>query len=117
VIEAGDSYAREVESSKEAIARAIGLEVELGFQSQGADGGRWLGPDLTDVVSSLVARGQRHIVVAPFGFLCDYVETLYDLDIELRRHTDALGLTLDRVPALGLHPRLITTLVELVGSV
>lgn len=116
VIEAGDSYAREVESSKEAIARAIGLDVELGYQSQGADGGRWLGPDLKDVVSSLANRGKRHIVVAPFGFLCDHVETLYDLDVELRRHTDALGVTFDRVPALGVHPGLMTTLGELVGS-
>lgn len=116
VIEAGDSYASEVASSKDSIANALGLKIELGYQSQGADGGRWLGPDLKDVVSSLAARGKRHIVVAPFGFLCDHVETLYDLDIELRRHTDALGITLERVPALGVNPRLITTLVELVGS-
>lgn len=116
VIEAGDQYAQEIETCARAIERSLGQEVHLCFQSQGKDGGRWLGPDLKDVVSELAARGQQQIVVAPFGFLVDQLETLYDLDIELRAQTDALGLRLVRVPALGLHPRLIDTLTEIVNA-
>lgn len=113
VIEAGDCYAREIETCARAIERSLGQAVHLCFQSQGKDGGRWLGPDLRDVVSDLVARGQKQIVVAPFGFLVDQLETLYDLDIELRAQTNALGAVLVRVPALGLHSQLIDTLTEL----
>lgn len=116
VIEAGDRYAQEIETCGRAIERSLGQAVHLCFQSQGKDGGRWLGPDLKDVVSDLAARGQQRIVVAPFGFLVDQLETLYDLDIELRAQTDALGLTLVRVPALGVHPLLMDTLAELVSA-
>lgn len=113
VIEIGDQYAREVSESAGAIGAALGQPITLAFQSQGADGGRWLGPDLKEVVSQLVLSGTKEIVVVPFGFLCDHVETLFDLDIELRAETDALGIALQRVPALGLHPMLIETLADL----
>jgi protoporphyrin/coproporphyrin ferrochelatase len=114
VIEAGDAYAHEVVKSAASIGAALGSSYSLAYQSQGADGGRWLGPDLKQVVNSLAASGRTQVVVAPFGFLCDHVETLFDLDIELRAHAEALGIRVCRVPALGMHPLLIDTLVDLV---
>lgn len=116
VIEAGDRYGVEVEACARSIEKALGHEIRLGFQSQGKDGGRWLGPDLKEVVSDIAASGQRCIVVAPFGFLSDHVETLYDLDVELREYTDSLGVELVRVPALGVDSGLVDTLVELVNT-
>lgn len=117
VIELGDGYAQETRQSADAIGAALGVAVELAYQSQGADGGRWLGPDLKDVVSAVTAKGATRVVVAPFGFLCDHVETLFDLDIELKVHTDALGVGLCRVPALGLHSALIDALADLAENV
>ena len=114
VIESGDSYAVEAAACASLIGDALGVESRLCFQSQGADGGRWLGPDIVDVVTELAESGQKHIVLAPFGFLCDHVETLFDLDIELKSVADRLGVRLRRVPALGVHAGLIDTLVELV---
>lgn len=117
VIEMGDRYGVETRLCAEAIGASLGIPIELAYQSQGADGGNWLGPDLADVVSRLADSGARRVVVAPFGFLCDHVETLFDLDIELRAQTDALGVELVRVPTLGLDRALIDLLAQLVEQV
>jgi ferrochelatase len=116
VIDMGDCYASETRQSAVAIGAALGVPIELAYQSQGADGGDWLGPDLKDVVNKLAAGGAKRLVVAPFGFLSDHVETRFDLDIELKAHTDALGIGLCRVPALGPHSALIDALVDLVEN-
>ena len=92
VIASGDSYTREVEASARAIAAELGRPYVLAYQSQGADGGDWVGPGLREVFGSAHARGVRRVVVAPIGFLCDHVETLYDLDIEARGWANELGI-------------------------
>ena len=114
VIETGDAYERETQESARSIGKALGEDFRIAYQSQGADGGRWLGPVLHEEIASLAASGAKAVVVAPFGFLCDHVETLYDLDIELKAQCDSLGLVLHRVPALGLHDCLMDALVDLV---
>jgi ferrochelatase len=105
-IERGDPYARLVEASAAAISARLGRPVRLCYQSQGADGGEWLGPSVRDTLSALAAEGQREVIWAPFGFLADHVETLYDLDVEARALAQELSLSLVRVPALNLHPGL-----------
>lgn len=109
-IERGDPYARLVEGSARAIERSLGRSVTLCYQSQGADGGEWLGPDVRQTLTALAAAGKREIAWAPFGFLADHVETLYDLDVEANHIARELALTLVRVPALNLHPGLTSAL-------
>jgi len=62
----------------------------------------------------LAQAGTRQIILSPFGFLADHVETLYDLDIEARAWADDLGLGLERVPALNVAPGLIDALSAVV---
>jgi ferrochelatase len=114
VIQRGDGYATEVEASARAIAGSLGTPFTLAYQSQGADGGGWLGPTLEEALESARAQGRRRVAVAPFGFLGEHVETLYDLDIEAKRSCDALGLELVRVPALGRASGLVDALEDLV---
>jgi protoporphyrin/coproporphyrin ferrochelatase len=109
-ISAGDPYADQVKASAEAIGAALGRAFRLAYQSQGADGGQWLGPDLGSTLEELARAGTREVVVAPFGFLADHVETLYDLDVEARARARALGLELRRVPALNRDPGFIAAL-------
>jgi ferrochelatase len=116
VIAAGDAYADEVRASAAAIGAALAVPWNLGFQSEGADGGEWLGPPLHAHVDAIAANPSGEVIVAPIGFLCDHVETLFDLDIELASRTSKQGLRLVRIPALGSHPGLIATLSELVTS-
>jgi protoporphyrin/coproporphyrin ferrochelatase len=115
VIRGGDAYQGQVEASARAVGAALGVEFELAYQSQGFDGGEWLGPSLLGNLERARERGVRRVAVAPFGFLGEHVETLYDLDIEARAKADALGLELVRVPALGAAPGLIDALEDLVG--
>jgi ferrochelatase len=109
-IRGGDRYAAEATACAEAIGRTLQRPFQLAFQSEGADGGQWLGPALTKVLEAAANRGAKHVVIAPFGFLADHVETLYDLDIEVRALCSHLGLKLTRVPALNLSERFIQAL-------
>ncbi|HSU39107.1 MAG TPA: ferrochelatase, partial [Polyangiaceae bacterium] len=59
--------------------------------------------------------GVARVVVAPFGFLTEHVETLYDLDIEARAQAEGLGLVWKRVPALGHAEGLIEALAKAVS--
>jgi len=111
-IRAGDRYQAEVEASAHAIAERLGHPCELAYQSQGADGGEWLGPDLRQTFERLARSGVRQVTLSPFGFLADHVETLYDLDIEARAWASALGLGFERVPALNSAPGLIDALAS-----
>jgi ferrochelatase len=114
VISAGDGYQTQVEASAQAIGAALGVEYELAYQSQGFDGGQWLGPTLDATLERAGERGVKRVVVAPFGFLGEHVETLYDLDIEARALAEKLRLEFVRVPALGVAPGLIDALSDLV---
>ncbi|HEX3855159.1 MAG TPA: ferrochelatase [Polyangiaceae bacterium] len=111
-IRAGDRYQAEVEACARAIAERLGRPCELAYQSQGADGGEWLGPDLRQTFERLAHSGVRQITLSPIGFLADHVETLYDLDIEARAWAGALGLGFERVPALNTAPGLINALAS-----
>jgi ferrochelatase len=111
-IERGDPYARLVEGAAGAIERALGRKTTLCYQSQGADGGAWLGPDVRETLTALAKAGEREVVWAPFGFLADHVETLYDLDFEARAIAQELSLSFVRVPALNLHPGLTAALAS-----
>jgi ferrochelatase len=114
VISAGDGYQTQVEASAQAIGAALGVEYELAYQSQGFDGGQWLGPTLDATLERAGERGVKRVVVAPFGFLGEHVETLYDLDIEARALAEKLRLEFVRVPALGVAPGLIDAISDLV---
>lgn len=113
VIDAGDPYAAQFERCAARIGSTLGLPFSVAYQSQGADGGHWLGPELNALLSSKRDEGVTRVVVAPVGFLSEHVETLYDLDIETRRHAEALGLEFARVPALDDDPALIDALAHI----
>jgi ferrochelatase len=99
-IRSGDRYELEFRACADAIGASLGRPYRIAFQSQGADGGEWLGPDLKSVLAEVRAGGATRVVLAPVGFVAEHVETLYDLDIEARALADDLGLELIRVPAL-----------------
>lgn len=116
IIRGGDSYGTQAAECAAAIGQALGRPVTLAFQSEGAGGGEWLGPGLEQTLRRCAERGVQHVVVAPFGFLADHVETLYDLDIEARQLAEQLGLGWTRVPALNLEPAFIRALAAIAHS-
>jgi ferrochelatase len=104
VVRSGDRYEQEVRATAAAVAGKLGelsARCHVAFQSQGMDGGDWLGPDLPTTLRTLQGAGARDVVLAPIGFLADHTETLYDLDVEAKQVAEALGLAFHRAPALN----------------
>jgi ferrochelatase len=52
--------------------------------------------------------------VAPIGFVCENMEIVYDLDVEVRRLCEELDLNLVRTGVVGSHRRFVQMIRELV---
>ena len=64
----------------------------------------WLEPDICDAIRELHARGGRHLVIAPIGFISDHMEVLYDLDTEAADLCRELGVEMVRAATVGTDP-------------
>jgi ferrochelatase len=115
ILAEGDPYPQEVERTAAAVARLIGLRSwGVAFQSQGATAEPWLGPTLDEVFATCAAQGQRQLLLAPIGFVCDHVEILYDLDILAQSVAQAQGICLLRTASLNTSPTFIAALAHIV---
>jgi len=113
IIAMNDPYPGEVKGTVEAVTERLdGRATFFAYQSQGRSGEAWLGPTVESVVEKLAHDGCRHALVAPIGFLCDHVETLYDIDIELKQFAAGRGLQLERITMLNDSAALIETLTS-----
>ena len=110
-----DPYPTHLREIGEAVAARARLgKVHFAYQSAGRTQDPWLGPDIRDVVRRLASEGARSVLVCPAGFVADHLEILYDLDIDLRRLADRLGVHLERTESLNDHPLLLSALVSVV---
>ena len=118
VIDGGDPYEREFRAMAAEVAVRLvarGTPVRVAFQSQGMDGGRWLGPDLPSTFAQLAKGGAEAAVIAPIGFVADHVETLYDLDLEAPKIAEKSGiLRLERAPAVNARPAFVDAIEAVV---
>ena len=60
------------------------------------------------------AAGSRDVVLAPIGFACEHMETVYDLDVEASGLCEELGLNMVRAAAVGAHRRFVQMIRELI---
>lgn len=116
-IKEGDPYQKEVEATAAALRQVFpDLPWSLAYQSR-TGRGEWLGPDASDEVRRLARSGAAVVMAVPLSFVCDNSETLYDLDIALRKTAAAAGIrTFLRVPALNESPAFIAALKDMVLS-
>jgi ferrochelatase len=84
------------------------------FQSKGRSGGEWLEPEADEVVRALAADGWEKLLVVPVGFVSDNVETMYDLDIELRGVVEANGMEYRRSTPPNDSPYFIQAIADVV---
>ena len=102
IVDMNDPYAEEVQGTIDAVREQLGhTPTRFAYQSQGRSGEAWLGPAVEQVVDELGQEGYRQVLVAPIGFICDHIETLYDLDIELRESAAKKNIQLERMPMLN----------------
>jgi ferrochelatase len=91
------------------------LQWSLVYQSRsGPPSQPWLEPDIVDHLRALAAEGVKDVVVAPIGFTSDHMEVLYDLDLEAKSRAVELGLNMVRAATVGVHPRFVRMVRELV---
>jgi ferrochelatase len=112
-----DPYPNEVKGTVEAITALLGDQpTRFAYQSQGRSSEPWLGPTVESAIDALSREGLKHVLVAPIGFLCDHVETLYDIDIELKQLATSKGIHLERIAMLNDSPAMIDTLVDVLNA-
>lgn len=89
---------------------------ELVYQSRsGSPHQPWLEPDVCDRITELHQAGNlRELVIVPIGFISDHMEVLFDLDTEAREICDCLGVRMQRAATVGVHPRFIQMIRELI---
>lgn len=86
-IEAGDTYELQTGSSSLHIASELGLDRKrwtISYQSRFDKGRDWLQPFTKDVINRWARAGEGRVFVVCPNFAVDCLETLYDVDIELR---------------------------------
>jgi protoporphyrin/coproporphyrin ferrochelatase len=111
----GDPYPDELLGSAKGIAEMLELpDWRFTYQSQGETGEPWLGPDVLDTLAELAAEGKKYVLQVPFGFVCDHLEILYDIDIEGKHKANELGLQLERIQLLNDDPAFVDLLKTVV---
>jgi ferrochelatase len=110
-------YVRQLEEVRKLISSRLGITNDaLVYQSRsGAPGQPWLEPDILDYLRDVKNRNLASaVVVAPISFISDHMEVLYDLDIEARQLCDSLALPIVRARTVGVHPKFIAMIRELI---
>ena len=111
-------YVEQLQTSAHLIAEQLGQRnYSLAYQSRsGRPSDPWLEPDIGDIIRTLAAKGQKEVVVAPIGFVCDHVEVLYDLDIEAKKIADGLGVNMIRAGCPNDHPTFVRMMADVIKA-
>jgi protoporphyrin/coproporphyrin ferrochelatase len=114
---AGDPYPEELRESAAGIAELLGLpDHRFCYQSAGMTGEPWLGPDILDYLEELDAEGVRHVLSAPFGFVAEHLEVLWDIDTEAQDKAAELGMTLRRIRMPNADPEFVEVIAAVVSD-
>lgn len=91
-----------------------GVDWSLVYQSRSGDPRvPWLEPDINLAIEALPADVSG-LVISPLGFVSDHMEVAWDLDNEALETCEGRGLPVVRVPTVGVDPRFVTGLIDLV---
>jgi ferrochelatase len=75
----------------------------------------WLKPSLIETVERLASEGRKNLLIIPIAFVTDHIETLHEINIDIRRFAVSLGVQqFELIPALNDHPKFIECLTDLV---
>jgi ferrochelatase len=126
MVDRGDPYPHEVGRTVKALTAALGITTgadaskgdshSLAYQSRMGKV-EWTRPYLRDEISRLGKAGVTSLLVVPLSFVCENLETRYELDIEMAKLAKECGITsFRRVATPGCHPEFIQELARLVSE-
>ena len=110
-------YVQQLQEVRRLVSGRLGTSNNaLVYQSRsGAPGQPWLEPDILDYIREVKQKNlATAVVVTPISFISDHMEVLYDLDIEARQLCDSLSLPMTRAKTVGVHPKFIAMIRELI---
>jgi ferrochelatase len=110
------NYEKQLEEACRLVAEGLGrTDWQLVWQSRsGPADGSWLEPSISEHLEVLSAIGVEDAVVVPIGFTADHMEVVWDLDEDARTQATELGLGFHRAGTVGVHPRFVQMVRELV---
>jgi ferrochelatase len=112
-VEQGDPYLGEIQRTVIAVTAGQQWRTHLCFQSR-VGVTKWLGPSTLETVARLGADGCDHLVLVPIAFTSDHIETLIELDEQVRDVALQAGVqNFHRVPCLNDRPAYIQALRDL----
>ena len=116
---AGDKnlYSRQVAEAARLVAEQAGIShYDLVWQSRsGNPRTPWLEPDIVNHTTALNRNeGVDTVVACPIGFISDHMEVIWDLDSELQKAAEELGVKVLRTRTVGPTPRFAEMVVDLV---
>jgi ferrochelatase len=119
ILAEGDPYPIHLKETMDGIVSRLGAllppeNIQFAYQSKGMSGGKWLGPDMEDVLKGLAVGST--VLMAPIGFVADHVEILYDIDILYKEMAKLKGVNLDRIESLNTAPLFIHALAAVVHA-
>lgn len=113
-VRSGDPYTREIEATVAALMQLRGYDRPhwLSYQSR-VGPAKWTQPNTEDLVKRLLAYGVNRLLLVPIAFVTDHIETLMELNTELREDVAGMGLQqLEVTEGLNNHPLFILALAE-----
>lgn len=109
-------YSGQFESCSREVAQNLSLQNwTTGYQSRsGSPRDPWLEPAAEKIVKEADTKQFKNIVLIPIGFLCDNVEVLFDLDIELKQIAEEKGFKYFRASTVTDEPFFIQMMADLI---
>jgi ferrochelatase len=110
-------YVKQLQEVRRLVSEALGQKNDaLVYQSRsGTPGQPWLEPDILDYLRQVKSENLASaVVLAPISFISDHMEVLYDLDVEARQVCESLGLPMTRAKTVGVHPKFVGMIRELI---
>jgi ferrochelatase len=116
LVNEGDPYPNQVRATVEALAARLPRPYAWTLCYQSRVGPvKWLTPSTQDTLKALGHKRAQHVVVVPVSFVSEHIETLQELDLELKDDALRAGVGhYHRVPTVGTHPHFIESLKVLV---
>jgi ferrochelatase len=111
------AYEEQLREACRLVSQRVGRsDWQLVYQSRsGPPAEPWLQPDIRDYLRELGRSPSiGDVVIVPIGFVCEHMETVYDLDVAARAVCEELGLSMIRAAAVGCHPRFVEMVRELI---
>ena len=118
VIDSGDPYQKQVEETSRLVLQRgqWRLPHTVCYQSR-VGSGRWLQPSIHEIIPRLGAQGCRNVLVVPVSFVSDHIETLQEIDVEVRKEAAHAGMVqFEMMPGLNDSAPFIRALAELVEA-